>query len=190
MQTKMLWLLVWAALAQAEELQFDLAGRAYTADGASGPFDISFMLDTMSGTSLFVYDSSGCLAGFSTDGVPFSNLSASVSGRPVITGNHMGGYSGGGIVNAALWFQDGSNPSFWEFGGQTGPGCFAGNDPLADLFLSTHPASSGVLEDSSGAGWNLTFDRVSVTRITHVPEPATLALFVLGLAGIALTRWK
>ena len=85
---------------------------------------------------------------------------------------------GGGFNIATITFNFGSDPSFCE--GQTTCGSFAGGPTLEETGLPqditgllTLPANIQVLIQS---------------EITEAPEPATLALFGLGLIGTAIAR--
>ncbi len=89
---------------------------------------------------------------------------------------------------AALQFSTPDISGWWEFDpGLSQPNLKASNDPIADLFLGFQQYSSSAVVTTSSGVYDLDFKHVSVTS---VPEPGFLALFLLGLTGIAISRWR
>ena len=188
------------AAAQAEELQFDLTGTAYTPDNpyypGVGPIDISFQLDTQSGTQSFLY-AEGCLQHFDVSGASLSSINVQLNGHPStfaanstinFGGDNANGSCTQGIFVAALQFSTPDISGWWEFDpGLSQPNLKASNDPIADLFLGFQQYSSSAVVTTSSGVYDLDFKHVSVTS---VPEPGFLALFLLGLTGIAISRWR
>jgi hypothetical protein len=54
-----------------------------------------------------------------------------------------------------------------------------------DLYLG-----ADIFGDTDFSGSSLTVDKVSLVEVALVPEPSTLAIFALGLAGLAMSRKK
>src|SRR6266404_2936113 len=107
---------------QAEELQFDLTGQAYTQTDPStplGPFDISFMLDTAAGTTNW-QASPSCLQHFDTS-VTLTSVNMTVGGQPWLTNSQAQADYGGdsnscpGLLLAALVYTNGDISFIWEF---------------------------------------------------------------------------
>lgn len=193
---------------QAEDLQFDLTGTAFTPGNGFfpgvGPFDISFVLDTQSGTRSLIFGTSnnpgaGCLGHFGINGASLEDVTILVAGQSIFAGDATAGY-GGDIVapvctsnfTAGLVFTAGTTSVVWDFDPSPGisqAALLASNDPVATLFLNFQQyPSSGGLSGPSGH-LNLDFRDVTVTPV-GVPEPGALGLLVLGLTGVVLCGRK
>lgn len=174
--------------AQAEELQFDISGTALSADGqtAVGPWDITFKLDTLSGTQQLTFNSDGSLFGYNVSNAAFSDVDLSINGQTAIAAvpSLLGVYSGGELQFGGMQFSVDGSTFTWEYGGHLGPGPFSGSDPLAAMFLSSHPISEAAFQSVAGS-INLDAEHVSVHAI-GVPEPETLGLMIFGIAGVVL----
>jgi hypothetical protein len=195
-------ILVLATAAQAEELQFDLTGSELTPDNnhSVGPIDISFVLDTLSGTSSsFTFGNfrtpggAPCLQHFGVSGASLSNVNVTLNGQSVLfarssTASYAGDNGSGGcpgfffaalvVPGAFGWIFD---PGPWM--SQT---AFLGSaDPVARLFLGFQGfPSTGTFD-----GLNLDITHVTVTPVS-VPEPGTFGLLMLGFAGVVLCGRK
>lgn len=201
------WILIlFFATVRAEELQFDLTGTAYTPENpyspGVGPFDISFLLDTQSGTTHFTYGNFrtpggvSCLQHFDVSGALISDVNMTLNGQRMFSGdsaltNYGGDNAGGGCPGfffAALLFNTPRVQGWWEFDPTPGPFDLSkSSDPISTLFLGfqQYPSVASIVFD--GSPYNLGFKSVSVTS---VPEPGAFALFLLGLTGIVISRWS
>jgi PEP-CTERM motif len=193
--------------AQAEELLFDLTGAAYPADNgfapSVGPVDVSFMLDTMSGIPSFAFGG-GCLQSFGVSGASLTNVNVVVNGQSAMSlSSASAAYGGenasGSCAPGAHFFAALLIPNLtWEFDPEPSSSqaaLLASNDPVATLFLGFRWGPDAANPGSGGFdGLNLDFAHLTVTDLgaspVSVPEPGTLGLLVLGLAGVALCGRK
>jgi hypothetical protein len=178
-----------ACHAQAEELQFDLTGTAFTQDNGFypgvGPFAISFVLDTSASTFVPVFGSA-CLQQFSGNAA-LLNFSATVNGSlvesaPSLTAPYNGIMSDHGACTG-LFIAGIDVPGFlWAID----PGLRISQsaittsaDPLATLFENFQSAPGyGEL-----GNLNLSITTLTVMSVS-VPEPDILALWALGVIGL------
>ena len=86
---------------RAQELQFDLTGQALTQNTnvPVGPFDISFVLDTQSGTRSLIFGTfnnpgAACLGRFNVNDALLTNVTILVAGQSMFSGNTTGAYGG------------------------------------------------------------------------------------------------
>ncbi len=203
--------LVGMQVAAADELQFDLTGTAYTSTGASaGLFDISFMLDTQSGTiSTGFYDpflpDNPYQNAFIVSEAAYDNLTFTLNGTSVFsTPQAVGTYTlttlapGGSMVVPT----SGSVPILeWHFvpmpAYMSQETYNALSDPLATVFLSYQDAFNGrgtIFTDFTDPGdtLDLVFASETVRDVTStpppvgVPEPGILGLMLFGFGGLWL----
>lgn len=190
---------------RAEELQFDLAGQAYTEDGTpAGPVNISFMLDTASGAVSFNYPSPrspGCVQNSGVGGAAFTHIEAQLGGQSIWSANSsMGGY---GISNinencpvdrfvTFMGFGDTSPGVAWEFiPTQDTQASYLASGDSAQMFLGSQGFQvHGLLYtgiDQTRREYAVDFNRITVTS---VPEPGTWALLLLGLGLLKIARLR
>jgi hypothetical protein len=187
---------------QAEELQFGLTGTAFTATNPStlvGPFNVSFMLDTLSGTSSTAF-SQGCLSHFGVSGGVVTNMLMTAGNQtwaPI--GPVSGGYGGDigrpdvtcpGLFFAALVVRDATHSLTFEAGIPTvSQTAFLQNpDPFAPL-LEEFTGSYLIFANEGSGSLEIDFNHVTVTPVS-VPEPGVFGLLLLGFAGVVLCGRK
>lgn len=100
-----------------------------------------------------------------------------------ITGEGTG--SGSWSLDSSLWSTYSSISMYFHFGG--GGNVLASNPDWFVIGL-TSGASSGIWSVSPSDRWGLSTIAIVGTRSASVPEPGALALFGVGLAGLALRR--
>ena len=196
-----------ANVAAADELQFDLTGTAYTSTGASaGLFDISFMLDTQSGTiSTGFYDEflpqNPYQNAFIVSEAVYDNLNFTVNGASVFsTPQAVGTYTlttlafGGSMVVPT----SGDTPILeWHYvpmpAYMSEETYNALPDPLATVFLSyqnNFQGTGSLFINTDGTDpLSLVFASETVRDVSGpgpvgVPEPGVLELMLLGFGAV------
>jgi hypothetical protein len=153
----------------------------------SEPFSVSFTVDTQSG----VYSTQPCpttptACGFTVTNLTVTNAHGTLNGVPVQVGN-------------GIWGGGGSGPFSEIFGGigsgNFGPVAFNWGFDISTLGLGPSPSLDQILrtpgfesDQSYLNGFGLDVQNVSVTAATSVPEPGTLGLLTLTLAGLFASR--
>ncbi len=163
----------------AEELQVEVTSTGQDGESVQFGFDIN----TLSGTSnpAFTFPT------FQFNGVSLTQFTANVNGTSIglpatetlnIT-NDASGFAGMSLtgVPVATWLWD------FDISPSGIPAMNGAADPLAVLFTTpgVFQASSGLI---GGIGWSGPTTVTVKQAPTSAPEPATLALFALGLAAL------
>jgi PEP-CTERM motif len=191
--------------AQAEELQFSFTGDILTPDLQTiiAPFQVSFLVDTLAQGNSLQYTLIACPGGMCIDSfsanVAATNYNVTLGGQLI---DHAG--TGSFVLSGSPF----SPPSpheefiggfFGTSGGTAGflgvPDFSLGNASQSVLLASTDPLGtvldgSFYLSDSVSTFFNgdsRQFAYVSGSA-TSVPEPGTLGLLLLGLAGVVLCK--
>jgi hypothetical protein len=183
-----LWVLMLVALpASADEITFALSGEAVDPNDLSKPtepFTVDFTIDTAGSSSSFGFNtSSGCLESYTFTAAAY-NLTGTISGRTVLSSpatrslGSAGPFGSCGLINYM-----GVGGFAWTEFETAAPTSLSATDPLADLLSRPFPCCSVGFMD----GYELDIEHTS-TRVISAPEPGTLVLFGLGLAGLAVRR--
>lgn len=173
-----------------------------------GTIDVSFMLDTLSGTQGSTAGATGCLQTFGTRGAAFTNISVRADGRELWTSNGAAGSFGGqGLGGSSclrtsysgyLDVSDDTNRFYAGdllLGGGVPHDDFqASDDPMADLLLRLHGSAPFIISGEwgrlRGQGWLqcTIYDTDNCVQISAVPIPATGWLLGTALGLLALSR--
>lgn len=149
----------------------NLGAGLFTATVTLAPFDSALVLFDSSGIGLRADDDSA-----SADGVDPKVSATLAAGLYYLAFFPMDDYASPTSVGGNIWLDIVTNANTTP----DGPG--AG-------FPWTGWQTSATPLNSSGGAYNIAFNQTTLGA-TAVPEPATLALLALGLAGIAGWRWR
>ena len=191
--------------AQAEQLQFTFTGDTLTPDLQTiiAPFQVSFLVDTLAQGNSFQYTLIACPGGLCIDSVSANVMTTNynvtlggqlieqggtgnfvVSGSPFSplspTEEFIGGLFGTGGAAAGFF----GIPDF-SLGSSSGSVLLASKDQLGTILDGSFYLSDSVSTFFNGDS------RVSAYvsgSATSVPEPGTLGLLLLGLAGVVLCK--
>lgn len=173
--------------------------------------EMSFMLDTLSGTQGSAPDTTGCLQFFSASGATISNISVQAGGNTLWSGSGAsGGYGdqalAGGCTDSAysayLDFRGGDdvfrNSNLFLFGGMEHQVFAASADLMAELLMGLSGSASFTVSGNWGklrgqVYWQCAIDGTgSCVNIAAVPLPATAWRLgtALGVLAISRTRRK
>ena len=202
-----------AGSANAALLKFTISSEVARVDSWSyasplpETIDISFTLDTLSGTRGSTSGSTGCLQTFGTSGAAFSNISVRAGGRELWTGiGASGGFGGQGLAGGCpgtayssyLSVRDEANffsgSDLFLLGGMQHEAFQASDDPIANLLMGLHGSAPFTVAGEWGrlrgqAYFQCTiYDTENCVNISAVPLPATVWLLGTALGLLALTR--